>query len=149
MQKQIEKVSSKSRIFNEILQKKFETRVAHYENLVDLKKCCKILNDYLLAKIGADPAENEPSKVWFDLPACPLPPTQSITYEKCSRGEISYFELFSFTYLLLVVSTFSGSWRLSCEGLFPAVWITLMLPSQKILLNICLRITLMLPSQKI
>ena len=30
-------------------------------------------NDYLLAKIGFDTAENEPSKVWTCLPA-PLPP---------------------------------------------------------------------------
>ena len=37
--------------------------------------------DYLLAKIGFDTAENEPSEVWTCLPACPPPPTQSITYE--------------------------------------------------------------------
>ena len=30
-------------------------------NLVDLEKCCK--NEYLVAKIGVDTAENEPSKV--------------------------------------------------------------------------------------
>ena len=33
-----------------------------YVNLVDLEKCSK--NNYLLAKISADTAENEPAKVW-------------------------------------------------------------------------------------
>ena len=50
-----------TKIFNEILQN-FEIRAApNCENLVDLEKMLK--NDYLLAKIGADTAENEPSKV--------------------------------------------------------------------------------------
>ena len=34
-------------------------------------------NDYLLAKIGFDTAENEPSKVWTCLPA-PLPPLNQL-----------------------------------------------------------------------
>ena len=33
-------------------------------NLVDLEKCCKTHIYYLLAKIGFDAAENEPSKIW-------------------------------------------------------------------------------------
>ena len=31
-------------------------------NLVDLEECCKMSIQYLGAKIGVDPAENEPSK---------------------------------------------------------------------------------------
>ena len=37
-------------------------------------KCCRsrqeLSNEYLLAKIGFDPAENEPLKVWQQLAKC-------------------------------------------------------------------------------
>ena len=39
-------------------------------------------NEYLDAKIGVDTAENEPSKVCVDLPACPPPPTHTIMYAR-------------------------------------------------------------------
>ena len=35
-----------------------------YVNLVDLVKTQELSNEYLLAKIGVDTAENEPLKVW-------------------------------------------------------------------------------------
>ena len=37
--------------------------VQRIANLVDLEKPCK-LNDYLVAIVAVDTAENEPSKVW-------------------------------------------------------------------------------------
>ena len=41
--------------------KKKEEKKNQLDSFVDLEKCCKI-NEYLVTKIGVDPAENEPSK---------------------------------------------------------------------------------------
>ena len=61
-------ILQKSQKFTEILQINFRKKSANFEfkavqryvYLVDLEKCFK--NEYLVAKIGLDTAENEPSE---------------------------------------------------------------------------------------
>ena len=46
-------------IISQNLQKFAKFQKFQLDNLVDFEKCCKSLNAYFLAKIGADTAKNE------------------------------------------------------------------------------------------